>query len=358
MTGEFERGLFKSFCSSDINAAAAKTSSDHLTFVNFIQNANNILKGSTSQKGMFLTKLCQHTGDGVVVIGERIQTVLLSMLGFLTESDVGKEIFPELNEWKFNVDSNKVLVDYLLKIFLDKFKVDIKSVIPTANDKIEWWLSNSSLLLRIYEFVFTLILFGQPTAVDDIRKSLGTSTALEDGETLNTENFLYPLKLPPITHGHNDNFSSSLLDRTLVMALNNFIPASVRGRLYPLFSSVKHGESFSAMCSRAVNKGPTLVVIKDTKGYVFGVFAAESWKFGPQFFGKQHHCILLTHYYHFVTLGNSDCFLFTLLPQFGVFHPSGYNTNYLYLQQNAQTLPNGLVSERICIDSNNVMIVV
>jgi len=225
-------------------------------------------------------------GDGTTVTNQSIQTALLSMLTFLTDSELGKKVFPELNDWKYDADCNKILVHYLLKILLDKIKGDIKDSVPVANDKIEQWLSNCGLLLKIYEVVFTLLLFGQLMAIDDIRKSLGASTVVEDGEEMNTEIFLYPLKLPPVTPGHNDNFSSSLLDRTLVMALNNFIPANTRGKFYPLFSSVKHGESFSTMCSRSINKGPTLLIIRDTKGYVFGVFAAESWKFGPQFFGK------------------------------------------------------------------------
>ena len=43
-------------------------------------------------------------------------------------------------------------------------------------------------------------------------------------------------------------------------------------------------------------------------------------------------------------LGNANCFLFKLSPEMGVYVPTGYNENYMYLQQNAQTLPNGLVS--------------
>ncbi len=45
-----------------------------------------------------------------------------------------------------------------------------------------------------------------------------------------------------------------------------------------------------------------------------------------------------------VFAGNGNCFLFTLSPVMGVYLPSGYNENYMYLEQNAQTLPNGLVS--------------
>ena len=281
MRGEFEHGLFKAFCSSD--NTAAKPALDSLTFVNFIQNASNILKGSTSHKAVFFSKVCQHAGNSTAATGQSIQTVLLFMLSFLTDSELGKKVFPQVSEWKHDAESNKVLVDYWLKMLL---KSDTKDTVPIAGDKIEQWFNNCSLLLRIHEIVFTLLLFGQLMASDDIRRTLGVSTIVEDGEELNTENFLYPLKLPPITHGHNDNFSSSLLDRAMVMALNSFIPASVRGKLYPLFSSVKHGESFSAMCSRAVHKGPTLLVVRDTKGYLFGVFAAVGWKFGPQFFGK------------------------------------------------------------------------
>ena len=283
MTGEIGHVLFIAFCSSD--STAAKTASDNLTFVCFIQNASNILKGSTSHKAVFFSTLCRHAGDSTAAAtSQSMQTVLLFMLSFLTDSELGKKVFPQLNEWKHNAGSNKVLADYLLKMLL---KDDTKDTVPISSDKIERWLSNCSLLLRIYEIVFTLLLFGQLMTMDDIRKTLGVSTVVEDGEELNTENFLYPLKLPPITHGHNDNFSSSLLDRALMMALNSFIPANVRGKLYPLFSSVKHGESFSAMCGRAVNKGPTLLIVRDTKGYIFGVFAATSWKFGPQFFGNK-----------------------------------------------------------------------
>ncbi len=45
-----------------------------------------------------------------------------------------------------------------------------------------------------------------------------------------------------------------------------------------------------------------------------------------------------------MSTGSSDCFLFTLSPIMGSHNAAGYNENYMYLQQSAQTLPNGLVS--------------
>ena len=42
--------------------------------------------------------------------------------------------------------------------------------------------------------------------------------------------------------------------------------------------------------------------------------------------------------------GDSHCFLFSAKPTMGVYQPTGYNENYMYLNRGMQTLPNGLVS--------------
>lgn len=41
--------------------------------------------------------------------------------------------------------------------------------------------------------------------------------------------------------------------------------------------------------------------------------------------------------------GSSHCFLFSLKPIMDVYYPTGYNSNFIYVNQNQQTLPNGLV---------------
>ena len=43
------------------------------------------------------------------------------------------------------------------------------------------------------------------------------------------------------------------------------------------------------------------------------------------------------------TAGSSECFLFSLHPNMAVYTVTGYNDHYMYLQQTAQTMPNGLV---------------
>lgn len=43
------------------------------------------------------------------------------------------------------------------------------------------------------------------------------------------------------------------------------------------------------------------------------------------------------------SVGDSQCFLFRLKPNMGVYQPTGYNENYMYLNMGMQTMPNGLV---------------
>ncbi|CAI8034702.1 MTOR-associated protein MEAK7 [Geodia barretti] len=118
--------------------------------------------------------------------------------------------------------------------------------------------------------------------------------------------------------------SSSLLSAAALLMINSFLPAEIRGQLYPLFLSSQHGKSFSTLCKGLVGSGPCLLVVRDYGGHVFGGFAAVSWQFGPQF------------------TGSSECFLFSLHPNMAVYTVTGYNDHYMYLQQTAQTMPNGL----------------
>lgn len=45
-----------------------------------------------------------------------------------------------------------------------------------------------------------------------------------------------------------------------------------------------------------------------------------------------------------LSVGDSYCFLFSVKPNMGVYHPTGYNENFMYLNMGMQTMPNGLVS--------------
>ncbi|KAK7892088.1 hypothetical protein WMY93_024051 [Mugilogobius chulae] len=115
-----------------------------------------------------------------------------------------------------------------------------------------------------------------------------------------------------------------LLDLPTVMFLAPQLPDRYSAPWRLMFSTKLHGESFTRMVTGLLKCGPTLLLIKDTKGHVFGGFASQDWEIKPQF------------------QGDSRCFLFTVCPSLRVYNTTGYNQHFMYLNQNQQTMPNGL----------------
>ncbi|KAF9149159.1 hypothetical protein BG015_009061 [Linnemannia schmuckeri] len=92
-----------------------------------------------------------------------------------------------------------------------------------------------------------------------------------------------------------------------------------------LFSSKTSGASFSTLLQKITYQGPTLVVMKDEDGYIFGAYADQDWEQGPKFYGTDRS------------------FLFTIRPTFRIYRPSqGINSNFQYLDSGTKTLPNGI----------------
>ncbi|KAG0717392.1 TLD domain-containing protein 1 [Chionoecetes opilio] len=117
----------------------------------------------------------------------------------------------------------------------------------------------------------------------------------------------------------------NLLSAAQVFFLNSALPTALQSEWRFIFSTATHGWSFSIFMKQIVGKGPTLLVVEDQSGNKFGGFASVSWEVKPQF------------------QGTPECFLFTLAPQTGVFHSTGYNTNFMYLNYlEKNTMPNGL----------------
>ncbi|KAK5868048.1 hypothetical protein PBY51_012495 [Eleginops maclovinus] len=115
-----------------------------------------------------------------------------------------------------------------------------------------------------------------------------------------------------------------LLDLPSLMFLAPQLPDSYSAPWKLVFSTHLHGESFTRMVTGLTKCGPTLLLIRDTKGHVFGGFASHTWELKPKF------------------QGDSRCFLFTVFPRLRVYTATGYNEHFMYLNQNQQTMPNGL----------------
>ncbi|KAF9420469.1 hypothetical protein BGZ94_009109 [Podila epigama] len=91
-----------------------------------------------------------------------------------------------------------------------------------------------------------------------------------------------------------------------------------------LFSSKLSGASFSTLLQKMTYQGPTLVIMKDEDGYVFGAYADQDWEQGPKFYGTDRS------------------FLFTIRPKFRIYRPTHVNNHYQYLDSGTKTLPNGM----------------
>ena len=102
------------------------------------------------------------------------------------------------------------------------------------------------------------------------------------------------------------------------------LPHELRHVWRPLFNTDTHGESFSKLAGAITRQGPTIIIIWDEAGNVFGGFATDPWKMGPKFYGKQ------------------ESFLFHLHPKMNVYDTTPFNTNYQYFNLKQKTMPNGL----------------
>ncbi|XP_037538613.1 MTOR-associated protein MEAK7 [Nematolebias whitei] len=153
------------------------------------------------------------------------------------------------------------------------------------------------------------------------------STYLEmlvaEGLNVSLNSWVAPTLLPPCKEVSWKDLIC-LLDLPTLMFLAPQLPGSYSAPWRLVFSTHLHGESFTRMMTGLMHHGPTLLLIKDTKGHVFGGFASQTWEMKPQF------------------QGDSRCFLFSVFPTLRVYTATGYNDHFMYLNQHQQTMPNGL----------------
>eukprot|EP00088_Acartia_fossae_P063520 TRINITY_DN7752_c0_g1_i1.p1 TRINITY_DN7752_c0_g1~~TRINITY_DN7752_c0_g1_i1.p1 ORF type:complete len:419 (-),score=68.03 TRINITY_DN7752_c0_g1_i1:206-1462(-) len=118
--------------------------------------------------------------------------------------------------------------------------------------------------------------------------------------------------------------SDSFLSPLQLLFLNHNIPHKYKDIWRPIFSTRKDGESFSKLAGLIINRGPTVLIVKDNEGNIFGGYNTQSWKIGPNFFGS------------------SDSFLFHLEPVMNIYESTPFNQNYQYFNMKQKTMPNGL----------------
>lgn len=241
-----------------------------------------ILKGSYSQKATFLCKVCSQKSSGLNI--QQLRTLLLWFVRVLLTSECAETVFPQKSNFKISAESTQRTITYLMS----SLKTDSEGSTATV-DEVEKWLTSTALAVQIIDTVFAFIFYHKfivkgTTMPNDLLVYFGVELNPETGKVI-PDRLLLPLKFQhPL---FKQNFDSELLDQSSLMLLNSYFPHMIRGRFYPLFSSLLHGESFSTFCKLITGcNGPTLLVIRDKEGHTFGGFASAKWNFDPNFTGK------------------------------------------------------------------------
>ena len=80
----------------------------------------------------------------------------------------------------------------------------------------------------------------------------------------------------------------TLLDLPTLLYINSHLSSQLRYKWRLLFSNTVHGENFSLLVKHIIDQGPSIIIVRDHEGHVFGGFASEAWSIRPQFVGMFH----------------------------------------------------------------------
>ncbi|CAB9519216.1 TLD domain-containing protein 1 [Seminavis robusta] len=98
------------------------------------------------------------------------------------------------------------------------------------------------------------------------------------------------------------------------------LSTALSGHFHRLYTSLSDGLSFNRLQNSLLGYGgPTLLILRSADGDLFGAFTASSWRESKDFYG------------------NSDCFLYQLLPRVAVYRPSGNGQNFMYCNSFARS---------------------
>ena len=121
------------------------------------------------------------------------------------------------------------------------------------------------------------------------------------------------VRAPSLAHARDP--ADSLLDEFHAWLLAARLPLDCGLRWRMLYSSRTHGRAWPAFVAKVAERGPTVLVIRDTEGHVFGGYAPESWeKQANSFFGEEGYSSLV----------------FRLWPALSLYKSTGRSSNFQY----------------------------
>lgn len=259
-----------------------KRKDQKLTFQDLVVAKGTYEKGTKDDIEEFIYQLLDVYGDGVVGRSD-VESVLVSMLNCICSQNCSES----------RSGSEQECVDIFLNAA--NFKKDV-------SDKAE-----SSLSFEDFRRWCALL--------PSVRKFLG--------------NLLMPpesgSQIPKLVHREG-------IDPNLVLMRKEYAWL-IGGALSPelsewklLYHSAVHGQSFNTFLGKMSNDGPSVLVIKDREGYIYGGYASQPWEKHGDFYG------------------DLKSFLFQLYPKASIFRPTGANHNMQWCAANfsSESIPNGI----------------
>ena len=274
----------------------------------FLVAIAHMLKGSPGEKARMVCCLSTgQLGDQVMAVeaARLLEHMLQAYIACLQEN-------PEFQSWQLpedEKDASTRFAKYLGHDLFFKGKSQASAMSSTAtqtalytDEDIEKWITQCPIFLHMLDTVFYTVF----------------PVLFTEGESLQLKSVI------PTAEGADWSKFLTVLDLPSILTINYSIPHELRHMWRFLFSTNVHGSSFSTMSTHIAHQGPTLIIIRDTDGHVFGGYAANSWEPCGNYYGI------------------NQCFLFSLNPSMNVFPVSGYNSNYQYYNHGQETIPNGL----------------
>ncbi|ONH95975.1 hypothetical protein PRUPE_7G099200 [Prunus persica] len=134
-------------------------------------------------------------------------------------------------------------------------------------------------------------------------------------------------QVPRLLHLENIDPNMILLKKIYAWHIGGILPQHDLEEWKLLYHSSVNGLSFSTFLGNvSKDKGPTVLIIKDKEGYVYGGYASQPWERHGDFYG------------------DLKSFLFQLYPTASIFRPTGANTNLQWCAVNfsSASIPNGI----------------
>ncbi|CAD5117440.1 DgyrCDS6208 [Dimorphilus gyrociliatus] len=289
LTKDLSNNLFNA-CSNIIFGREETVNIDEEAFVIFLYYAT---KGSASDKAKLFSLACSKSITKHSL--EKITTELL------LSYEKCMELRGDYTSWTFNSNSDYRTFSRYLLSSLQGNNPELHLILSEVED----CLRHSPILLKICDYVFKTVLNSE-------------SEGLSDMDLTPSERF----QLPCANDVNWSKFRTQLTLSSLTLLMQH-LPMNMTKRWTLLFNSEVHGQSFSTFVKNVVDKGPCILIVKDTRGHIFGGYTSTNLSIGPSFFG------------------DDSSFLFTLSPDFAIYTSSGFNSHFVYFNQHQETMPNG-----------------